>query len=178
MRSKVLCTILCLGLAVGVTGYLYAGPPPAPVSAQDTPNQARSKAQATLCLSNAKQIGLATMMYRQDYDNVFPPKKASFKKVVFPYIKREDVFQCPLDAKGTLSYRLNANLAGTSSNKIQDPAKTIMLYEGKGDKPEFRHEGRAVIVSADGRAKLMTKQEAQSLSWYAGGAKPSKSSKK
>ena len=34
--------------------------------------QAREKARAASCLSNAKQIGLAIAMYRQDYDQVNP----------------------------------------------------------------------------------------------------------
>jgi prepilin-type N-terminal cleavage/methylation domain-containing protein/prepilin-type processing-associated H-X9-DG protein len=34
--------------------------------------QAREKARQTSCLSNCKQIGLATMMYAQDYDETMP----------------------------------------------------------------------------------------------------------
>jgi prepilin-type N-terminal cleavage/methylation domain-containing protein len=34
--------------------------------------QAREKARQTSCLANAKQIGLAIVMYRQDYDQVNP----------------------------------------------------------------------------------------------------------
>jgi prepilin-type N-terminal cleavage/methylation domain-containing protein len=34
--------------------------------------QAREKARAISCLSNTKQIGLATLMYVQDYDEMFP----------------------------------------------------------------------------------------------------------
>lgn len=34
--------------------------------------QAREKARAISCLSNVRQIGTATMMYLQDYDEVFP----------------------------------------------------------------------------------------------------------
>ena len=34
--------------------------------------QAHEKARQTSCLSNAKQIGLAIAMYRQDYDQVNP----------------------------------------------------------------------------------------------------------
>jgi prepilin-type N-terminal cleavage/methylation domain-containing protein len=34
--------------------------------------QAREKARQTTCLSNAKQIGLATLMYANDYDERFP----------------------------------------------------------------------------------------------------------
>ncbi|MGC4046639.1 MAG: DUF1559 domain-containing protein [Armatimonas sp.] len=39
--------------------------------------QAREKARQTSCLSNMKQIGLATMMYNQDYDETFPPTRIS-----------------------------------------------------------------------------------------------------
>ena len=34
--------------------------------------QARGKARQASCLSNLKQIGLATMMYAQDYDELYP----------------------------------------------------------------------------------------------------------
>src|SRR5262245_17413238 len=34
--------------------------------------QAREKARQATCLSNIKQIGLAAMMYVQDYDETFP----------------------------------------------------------------------------------------------------------
>ena len=34
--------------------------------------QAREKARQTSCLSNTKQMGLAFMMYSQDYDEQFP----------------------------------------------------------------------------------------------------------
>ena len=34
--------------------------------------QARGKARAISCLSNTKQIGTATMMYVQDYDETLP----------------------------------------------------------------------------------------------------------
>jgi type II secretory pathway pseudopilin PulG len=34
--------------------------------------QAREKARQTQCASNARQVGLATNMYLQDYDETFP----------------------------------------------------------------------------------------------------------
>lgn len=39
--------------------------------------QAREKARQTSCLSNLKQMGLATLMYVQDYDETYPPNSVS-----------------------------------------------------------------------------------------------------
>ena len=37
--------------------------------------QAREKARQTSCLSNMKQLGTATQLYMDDYDETFPPAK-------------------------------------------------------------------------------------------------------
>jgi prepilin-type N-terminal cleavage/methylation domain-containing protein len=39
--------------------------------------QAREKARQTVCTSNVKQIGLAWLMYVQDYDETFPPTNST-----------------------------------------------------------------------------------------------------
>jgi prepilin-type N-terminal cleavage/methylation domain-containing protein/prepilin-type processing-associated H-X9-DG protein len=75
--------------------------------------QAREKARAASCLSNTKQISLAYAMYNQDYDEGFPatvserqapaavPDTAvdrapySYKVLLQPYIKSDQVFKCP-----------------------------------------------------------------------------------
>jgi prepilin-type N-terminal cleavage/methylation domain-containing protein/prepilin-type processing-associated H-X9-DG protein len=65
--------------------------------------QAREKARSTACLSNLKQIGMATRMYSQDYDEVLVPcylftsssLLAWFPDILAPYVKSPDVFVCP-----------------------------------------------------------------------------------
>ncbi len=61
--------------------------------------QAREKARQATCLSNFKQIGLAVLMYAQDYDESFNPSEVSLSgggnfatgydwtQIVNPYIK-------------------------------------------------------------------------------------------
>src|SRR6266481_3802978 len=39
--------------------------------------QAREKARQATCISNTRQIGMATRMYMQDYDDKFPQTKQS-----------------------------------------------------------------------------------------------------
>lgn len=75
--------------------------------------QAREKARQTSCLSNVKQLGLAYMMYLQDYDERFPPHVTertaptgtgtdqvsrapfSYKTKLDPYVKNQQVYKCP-----------------------------------------------------------------------------------
>jgi prepilin-type N-terminal cleavage/methylation domain-containing protein len=65
--------------------------------------QAREKARQTSCLSNHKQYALATLMYLQDYDEVFPESTylapsfcvETFYHVVDPYVKNKQITQCP-----------------------------------------------------------------------------------
>lgn len=77
--------------------------------------QAREKARQTACLSNHKQLGLATMSYAQDYDEMMPivggaeepftvleGRKNSrgdqyngWSLVIQPYVKSRDLFLCP-----------------------------------------------------------------------------------
>jgi prepilin-type N-terminal cleavage/methylation domain-containing protein len=85
--------------------------------------QAREKARQASCLSNCKQIGNATMMYLQDYDEAYPshytaagvgvhtlPDGRLFQGhvgwplVIYPYIKNQQVFLCPSDENPRLKY--------------------------------------------------------------------------
>src|SRR5438874_4650665 len=77
--------------------------------------QAREKARQTSCLSNLKQIGLAFIMYAQDYDETFPSSSlidpgvqygcaqgigwvnanGGWAVMVNPYIKSGGLYHCP-----------------------------------------------------------------------------------
>jgi prepilin-type N-terminal cleavage/methylation domain-containing protein/prepilin-type processing-associated H-X9-DG protein len=65
--------------------------------------RAREAARAASCRSNLKQYSAATMMYVQDYDEVFPMSAypgsggcvSTFYLAVDPYVKNKDVTQCP-----------------------------------------------------------------------------------
>lgn len=124
-------------------------------------SQAREKARAISCLSNTKQIGLALLMYAEDYDEQFPagrfnpyfPNPADYGKgwagQVYPYTKNADIFKCPDDGTASMSgggitlspvsyiYNYNAAthpaLAGFNA-----PANTVVLAEGTGDVANVR----------------------------------------
>ncbi|MDX1934099.1 MAG: DUF1559 domain-containing protein [Capsulimonadales bacterium] len=76
--------------------------------------QARDKARQTSCLSNNRQMGIALMMYVQDYDEIYPgnlqneqtpqdPNRSlrkPFDMQLMPYIKNAQIFACPSDSPG------------------------------------------------------------------------------
>jgi len=68
--------------------------------------QAREKARTATCISNLRQIGLANLMYVQDYDEHFPFAGREWPAAGFvdvwnglgPYIKNTQMFICRSDA--------------------------------------------------------------------------------
>jgi prepilin-type N-terminal cleavage/methylation domain-containing protein len=82
--------------------------------------RARENARRTSCLSNLKQLGLATMQYTQDYDEKMPPLFIvtgqpypdninwlgagiwSWQQIIYPYHKSVQISFCP-SGKGTVN---------------------------------------------------------------------------
>jgi len=118
--------------------------------------RAREKARQTSCLSNTKQLGIATLSYAQDYDESYPlgyrgtggeysPIQRTTKAAgawvgwfdnIYPYIKNNQLYVCPSNG-GTQDYNYNPwmwprsykTVAPTRLAKITHPAETIMLYD-------------------------------------------------
>lgn len=92
--------------------------------------QAREKARQASCMSNLKQIGIATLMYVQDYDETmfpwmlndprgilawdgltdftqgFPPKYSAEQGLLQPYMKNTKITDCP-SATGTIPFEID-----------------------------------------------------------------------
>ncbi len=80
--------------------------------------RAREKAKQASCMSNMKQIGLAAMMYAQDYGEILPahyyylfPGNTNTRYFGFydglgPYTNNTQVYVCPSSSYTTTSWRL------------------------------------------------------------------------
>jgi len=119
--------------------------------------KAREKARQASCLSNIKQMGIATMSYIQDYDECYPlgyrnagpneylPVEKTTRNPgqwvawfdnVYPYIKNAQVFVCP-SFNGVVDYGYNSWLMPRSYSPIAPfnlaqlthPAETILFYD-------------------------------------------------
>jgi prepilin-type N-terminal cleavage/methylation domain-containing protein/prepilin-type processing-associated H-X9-DG protein len=117
--------------------------------------QARDKARASSCLSNCRQLGMAFMLYAQDYDEfypltTFPVPANSWTDTVQPYVKNRGIYRCPSDASRNwsqplpgetevrrASYFLNAWMSGVGGYgnlaAIQSPAGVIYMAESAND---------------------------------------------
>lgn len=115
--------------------------------------RARENARRASCISNLKQIGLGTMQYVQDYDDVYPAyyqpnPDRKWPQVLDPYIKSTQIFTCPSRSEfpytgtyataGNIGYGMNIWMDSASlgflipMSVIQRPAETIWIAEING----------------------------------------------
>ena len=83
--------------------------------------RARENARKTSCISNLKQIGTATIMYAQDYDDAVPRGFDSWQVPLMPYIKSGQVFSCPSSSAAEVtmrSYDITSGAATTEHGPI------------------------------------------------------------
>jgi prepilin-type N-terminal cleavage/methylation domain-containing protein/prepilin-type processing-associated H-X9-DG protein len=101
--------------------------------------QAREKARQTMCSSNMRQMGLALIMYREDYDgrnpNEWPWYKQgifdwdhTFLEVVSPYTKSQQIAACP-SAQSDL-YFSRKDVRAKSTNQGGNPICFLMNETG------------------------------------------------
>ncbi|NSW55064.1 MAG: DUF1559 domain-containing protein [Armatimonadetes bacterium] len=86
--------------------------------------RAREKARQASCSSNLKQIGLAMMMYCQDYDekycsvyddgNGYPAGRIIWADKILPYVKNRQIFACP-----SMDINIEAQPAGLWPGSLQ-----------------------------------------------------------
>ena len=58
-------------------------------------SRAREQARKSSCLSNLKQIGTATIVYAQDYDEAIYRGYNTWQVALVPYMKSNQIFVCP-----------------------------------------------------------------------------------
>jgi len=111
--------------------------------------KAREKARQSSCASNLKQLGLAFLMYSQDYDerlpsyrmaNSSPGCQINWWNQIPPYVKNTQIFICPSTQFSYPSGGYGANLSHVSPcgscvamGTIARPAQAFMLWDAAID---------------------------------------------
>jgi prepilin-type processing-associated H-X9-DG protein len=123
------------------------------------------KAKSMECMNHLKQLGLAAMQFVQDFDEKYALKANIFADYLRPYFRNDEILICPAHPDATIGYSFNAKLQNVTLAQIQDPAKTVLFYEGQNEKLEFRHGTRTAVAFADGHVSLVSAEDAKNLRW-------------
>ena len=108
--------------------------------------RARENARRASCQSNLKQIGLGVAQYSQDYDETMPnglPNSSNWSGFgwagqIQPYVKSAQLFKCPSETNGDVSYAWNAQLndrqngGNGSLARYQQVSRTLNVSEVTG----------------------------------------------
>lgn len=112
--------------------------------------QAKEAAKKAQCLSGAKQLGLAMVMYANDHDDTMPGLLAGvapinggnifwipYDRQIAPYVKNDQIYRCPDDNSGSA------------------PAASLPFWDGsfraKKLKRSYGYVGTIFTVEANGR---------------------------
>ena len=101
---------------------------------------ARKQARAVACLSNVRQIGMATVMYANEY-RVFIGYPPDRKEALYPYLNQgtnnndftpQQVWNCPANDRieQQASYGFNTNLNWVKVTRIKNASETVALCDG------------------------------------------------
>ena len=115
----------------------------------------RAEAQKAVCKSNLKQIGLALLIYANDYE--YLPQ--SLDQLTPDYITKEGILHCPSDKqKEGISYIYRNEARGKKIDEIDAPGRYAVVYDKPGN-----HTGGRNVVFADGHVEWMSERAFQVL---------------
>ena len=127
------------------------------------PQTAEDRAQK--CMTHLKYLAIGARQFTQDWDDIFSFKADKFPGALLSYVHSARAYHCPDDISGEVSYAFNVNLENVVLERVQQPAQTVMFYEGKNGQLEFRHDQRAAVCFVDGHVELVTAERAKPLKW-------------
>jgi prepilin-type processing-associated H-X9-DG protein len=131
--------------------------------------QARSKAtvDSLVCTVNLDMLSDSVNQFARENENTYGMTATNWEKKISKFIKHAHIFKCPASKKDGMAYSFNSLLSGKKITAIEEPAKTVLVYEGKNGLLSFHADGKAGVAFVDGNVKRVTLTEAKKLRWKA-----------
>lgn len=114
-------------------------------------SKSKSKALQIQCLSNSRQLGIATEQYKLDYTDSYPARSLTnqWPLALKSYIENQNVLRCPVDRFTNNLIQTNINKANRSFiiNGFND--YYFEYFEGEWDILEEPIKSSAISLSSD-----------------------------
>jgi len=135
--ARVAATILAVAGAVTLL----------PAYRLQTPELASDKTKG---LSDLKQVAIATLMYVNDWDDIYPVFKDPQKlhDAIHPYLKNREIWNTHNPKGTTFNYALN--LANVNMTSIPEPSNAPMYFESG-----TWQDGSRLVAFTDGHVKII-----------------------
>ena len=123
----------------------------------------------TRSVSQIQQIGVATEIYRTDWNDTFMPvqDQSSFRESLAPYINSWQLFD-PRVGDILFDPTFNTNLSAVSETSIDDHSQVISVFTLNGPPPDAHLEGYTVAFVDTSVKSIPAKDwptKRQSLDW-------------
>ncbi len=135
--------------------------------------KAREKARQTSCLSNNRQLGVAVMMYAEDYDETYPPTylynnglngsagRTHITWLTVPYIKNEQIWICRSDREPTVLPQIPADVMLARSSYM--PSEAVLPRDkfspAQGNPRPYSVVSMAEVASPAGTIAIVEQEE-------------------
>ena len=135
---------------------------------------ARGTAQATMSMSNLKQLSMAAQVYAAERDCALP-SPTGWPQELRKFYGSDQVLKDPACRDGGRAYAMNAALGGMRLDSIANLGRTVLFFDcapgsPPGGGPELlppapRHPEGHNIVFCDGHVEAVSVQELDTLIW-------------
>lgn len=105
------------------------------------------------CISSIKQLTIANSVYLEDNNNRMPGEGDLSVKLA-PYVKNPAMFAC---SETKMPFTLNSLLYSIETTKIEDPNKTVFLYEGENWQLSGPHKEFSAVAFLGGKVEMFRK---------------------
>ncbi len=121
------------------------------------------------CLSQAKQLVTATLIYAADHGDYLP--SGEWNGAIESYHRNPKLLRCPVDEKASYGYAMNAHLLGA---KLPSDPELAMIFDTDIPGPDAvsahvrpladgRHAGKVMVGYADGHVKMLPDRQAATV---------------